>query len=100
MGDRVFAVSGLGSLGASLTQGFITDVSDSGVQHTAPVGQAFQGGPLLTTDGKVLAISSRSYAPLNFTSDGVWFAPYVRAACQRVLQCPGGQLNGAGGQRG
>jgi len=100
VGDRVFAVSGLGSLGASLTQGFVTDVSDSGVQHTAPVGQAFQGGPLVTSDGKVLAISSRSYAPLNFTSDGVWFAPYVRAACQRVLQCPGGQLNGASGQRG
>ncbi|HSS10962.1 MAG TPA: serine protease [Acidimicrobiales bacterium] len=93
-GDRVYVVSGLGSLGASASPGSITDVSAVGLQHSAAVGQAFQGGPLLNTSGQVLGLASRTYSPLNFTSDGVWFSPYVRAACERVLQCPGGNLNG------
>ncbi len=33
--------------------------------------------------------------PSGFTSDGVWFAPYVEAACNKVLVCPGGTLVGA-----
>jgi S1-C subfamily serine protease len=98
-GDRVYAVSGLGSLGASASPGSITDVSAVGLQHTAAVGQAFQGGPLLNTSGQVLGVASRLYAPLNFTSDAVWFSPYIRAACDRVLQCPAGSLTGpASGQ--
>jgi S1-C subfamily serine protease len=98
-GDRVYAISGLGSLGASASPGSITDVSAVGLQHSAAVGQAFQGGPLVNTSGQVVGVASRSYAPLNFISDGVWFSPYVRAACERVLQCTGGGLNGpASGQ--
>ena len=93
-GDRVYAMSGLGSLGASVSPGSITDVSAVGLQHNAPVGQAFQGGPLLNATGQVLGVLSRTYSPLNFTSDAVWFSPYIRAACDRVLQCPGGNLNG------
>ena len=69
LGDRLFAVSGLGSLGGSAVQGVVTDVSADGVEHTAPVGQAYQGGPLVNSDGLVVAISSRSYQPLNFASD-------------------------------
>ena len=94
-GDRVYAASGLGSLGASLSPGAITDVSAAGLQHNAPVGQAFQGGPLLNSTGEVLGVLSRTYSPLNFTSDAVWFSPYLRSACDRVLECPGGNLNAA-----
>ena len=36
-----------------------------------------------------------TYAPYNFTSSGVWFAPYVEAACNKVLTCPGGTLAGS-----
>jgi S1-C subfamily serine protease len=96
IGDTMFAISGQGSLSASASQGYITDVSANGLQHTAPVGQAFQGGPLLNSQGQVVAVASRAYQPLNFTSDGVWFAPAIRRACEKVLQCPGGNLNGAG----
>jgi hypothetical protein len=100
VGDRVFAVSGVGSLGGSAAQGVITDVSSSGLQHTAPVGQGFQGGPLLNASGDVIGLAVRGYQPLNFISDGVWFAPSVRSACQKVLSCPGGDLTGQpGGQR-
>ncbi len=89
-GERVFALSGLGGAGGSVTQGFVADVSASGVQHDAAVGQAFQGGPLVNSEGGVLAVASRSYAPLGFTSDQVYFAPFVRAACERVLRCSSG----------
>ncbi len=93
VGDRVFAMSGLGSLGGAAVQGIVTDVSSAGIQHTAAVGQAYQGGPLLNSDGQVLAIASRAYQPLNFVSDSVWFAPYLYSACDKVLICPGGTLS-------
>jgi S1-C subfamily serine protease len=96
IGDRVFAVSGIGSLGAQAVQGTVSDVSASGLQHTAPVGPAFQGGPMVNADGQVVAVASRGYAPLNFATDSVWFAPMIRAACTRVLSCPNGTLSTPG----
>lgn len=96
IGDRLFVVSGIGSLGAEAAQGTVTDVNGSGIQHTAPVGPAFQGGPMVNANGQVVAVASRGYAPLNFQTDSVWFAPAIRAACNRVLTCPGGTLGGAG----
>ena len=94
-GDRIYAVSGLGSAGASITQGALVDVSASGVTEDAVIGPAFQGGPLIDQGGQVLAVASRTYAPLGFPSDGVWFAPYVEAACNKVLVCPNGTLAGS-----
>jgi hypothetical protein len=94
-GDRVFAVSGLGSAGASLAQGSIIDVSSSGIAIDAPVGTAFQGGPVVDQAGQVIAVASRSYSPQGFTSTGVWYVPYVEAACAKVLTCPGGTLVGS-----
>jgi S1-C subfamily serine protease len=96
IGDRLFSVAGIGSLGAEATQGTISDVSASGVQHTAPVGPAFQGGPMVNAEGQVVAVASRGYTPLNFQTDSVWFAPMIRAACSRVLTCPNGTLSGPG----
>ena len=99
VGERVFAISGLGTAGGAVSQGFVTDVSAAGIQHDVAVGQAYQGGPLVTSDGKVVAVASRSYAPLGFQSDGVYFAPLVRTACEKVLRCPDGKPNAPGAQR-
>lgn len=96
IGVRVFALSGLGASGGAITQGFVADVSSVAVQHDAAVGQSFQGGPLLTSDGEVLAVASRAYAPLGFASDGVWFGVPIRSACEKVLNCPSGSVAGAG----
>jgi len=90
VGDRVFAISGLGSTGASITQGFVADVSADGIQHDAPIGTQFQGGPLLDSDGAVVGVSSRTYSPLGFQPEAVYFAPLVRLACENVLRCPDG----------
>lgn len=89
-GQRIFAVSGLGAAGGAISQGFVADVSSAGIQHDAAIGPAFQGGPLLDDSGKVLALSSRAYAPLGFGSDAVFFGAPIRAACEKVLKCPDG----------
>lgn len=98
-GDRVFAMSGLGAAGGAITQGFVADVSSAGIQHSAPVGPSFQGGPIVTSQGEVVALSSRAYAPLGFTSDTVFYGASVRAVCERVLRCPNGDPNAPGDQR-
>lgn len=91
IGDRVFVISGLGTAGGSISQGFVAGVSAEGVQHDAPVGAAFQGGPLLNSDGEVLAVASRSYSPLGFNPQAVFFGIPVRNSCAQVIRCPDGQ---------
>ncbi|TMK88214.1 MAG: serine protease, partial [Actinobacteria bacterium] len=97
-GDRVFAVSGLGAAGGSITQGLVADISGTGIMSDAQVGPAFQGGPLINSKGDVVAVASRAYAPLGFPSDGVFFSVPVRSACDRVLRCPSGTPNAPGQQ--
>ncbi|MBW3669943.1 MAG: serine protease, partial [Actinobacteria bacterium] len=96
LGERVFAVSGLGAAGAAVTQGFVADVSASAIQSDAAVGTHFQGGPLVNSEGAVLGVASRTFAPLGFQSDGVYFSVPIRGACDRVLRCPSGNVGGAG----
>lgn len=94
-GDRLFAVSGLGTAGASIAQQVVVDVSAAGIAIDGGVGQQFQGGPLITSQGQVVAVASRTYAPLGFAPESVFYAPYVEAACNKVLSCPGGSLIGS-----
>lgn len=94
-GDRLYAVSGLGTAGASIVQATVVDVSAAGVAVDGGIGQAFQGAPLVTPQGQVLAVASRTYAPLGFNSESVFYSPYVEAACNKVLSCPGGSLVGS-----
>ncbi len=95
LGERVFAVSGLGGAGTPITQGFVADISAAGIMHDAAVGQGFQGGPLINSDGKVLGVASRRYAPLGYETDGVTFAIPSRTACDKVLKCPNSDPGGA-----
>ena len=87
-GDRLFAVSALGASGASIVQGTVADTAKNAIQHDAPVGVQFQGGPLLDSDGKLIGIASRTYSPLGFVPDSVYFGVPVREACVQVVQCP------------
>ena len=99
-GERLFAITGLGSAGGAISQGFVADVSGAGIQHDAAIGPAYQGGPMIDSSGKVVAIASRGYAPLGFTSDGVYFAPLISAACEKVLKCPNPtEVEGRGARR-
>jgi S1-C subfamily serine protease len=99
IGERVFAISGLGSAGTSVSQGTVADVSANGIQHDASVGQGFQGGPLVNSKGELLGVASRNYSPLGFASEDVFFALPIRGACERVLRCPDDNVAGAGARR-
>ena len=87
-GDRIFAVSALGSEGASIVQGVVADVASNGIQHDAPIGIQYRGGPIIDSGGKLVAIGSRAYAPLPFAPEAVFFGVPVREACAEVVQCP------------
>ena len=91
-GDRVFVVSGLGigSGGASISQGTVADVAANAIQHDAGVGAAHRGGPLLDPEGKVVGVASRTYAPLGFDPLAVFFSPPIGLACESVIRCPDG----------
>ena len=87
-GERVFSVSGLGGAGGSASPGLVGDVSAAGIQHDTPVGVQFQGAPLVNASGEVVGVSSRTYAPLGFAPDDVFFAPAIADACIELLVCP------------
>lgn len=91
LGSRVFPVSGLGGAGASLTTGMVIDQSAAGIQHTAPVGAAFRGGPMVNTDGKVVAVASLDYRPLGFDpGPQIHFATPVTDVCRELISCGSG----------
>lgn len=95
-GERVFDVAGVGGAGGSITQGFVADVSASGIEHDAAVSGPFAGGPILNSKGEVLAIATPGYMPLGFTSDRVTYSPFIRATCEKILKCPAGAANAGG----
>lgn len=92
LGDKVYAMSGQGTAGASVSQGAVTNVSSNGIADNAPIGPAYQGGPLVNANGQIVAIASFTYAPEGFMSTGVYEAPYPQAACSKVLSCPDGSI--------
>jgi len=90
LASRVFPVSGTGGNGATLTSGTLIDQSQAGFQHTAPLGNDFQGGPIVNADGKVLGMASLTYSPLGYDNGEIHFSPPVSAACSKVLNCGSG----------
>ncbi|GIU85029.1 MAG: hypothetical protein KatS3mg008_1804 [Acidimicrobiales bacterium] len=100
VGATVFALAGLGGPGAVASPGRVLDQSASLIQHDAPVGDHFRGGPLVNADGHVLALVSVDYGPLGFASAEVHFAPPVGLACRAVLSCGGGVQVSRGAEGG
>ena len=90
VGSRLFALSGVGGQGSTASPGVLLDHSQSGLQHTVPVGTLFQGGPLLNGDGKVIGMASLHYQPYGIDQGQVLQAPDVASLCARVLSCTAG----------
>lgn len=90
LGLRVFPVSGLGGPGASLTSGIIIDQSVAGFQHTAPIGTAMQGGPIVTATAHVIGVASLTYHPLGFDPGEIHYSVQINSACVVLLECGGG----------
>jgi S1-C subfamily serine protease len=87
LGARVFAMSGTGGQGSTASPGTVLDRSQVGFQHTAAIGELFNGGPLVNSDGKLVGVASTSYAPLGFVGGDVRFAPDLAGLCSRLLSC-------------
>jgi hypothetical protein len=47
-----------------------------------------------------VAVSSRAYSPLGFSTDAVYFAPVIGDACIELLVCPDdqGEARGVGSE--
>ncbi len=90
LGEQLFAISGAGSDGGSISPGQVNDASANVIQNDVPIGPAFQGGPLIDAGGNIVGIASLAYSPLGFLSSGVYFGVPIQAACSQVLRCPGG----------
>lgn len=90
LGSRVFPVSGFGGAGASLTSGIVIDQNGAGFLHDARIGLFMQGGPIVTSDGKVIGVASVDYRPLGFDPGEVHFSVSVNALCEKLLDCGGG----------
>jgi S1-C subfamily serine protease len=95
VGTRIWVAQGFGGNHVSVSPGTVIDQSDVGLQHTAAINAAFRGGPIVNGDGEVVGIASQGYAPLNYPTGAVSFAPAVQFACERVLTCSG-DVPGAG----
>lgn len=101
LGSRVFIVSGIGAAGGGITQGLISDVSASGLQHDAGAATPYAGGPVLNSKREVLGVATPDYKPLGFTSDTITYSAPIRATCEQILQCPANatEAGGAGERR-
>ncbi|MEM7326290.1 MAG: serine protease [Actinomycetota bacterium] len=93
VGGPVFALSGFGGQGATASPGHLIDHSQVGLQHTAPVGTLYAGGPLLDSAGNVLGMASSVYQPLGISPGDVPQAPDVAAFCRTVLRCSENDLS-------
>jgi S1-C subfamily serine protease len=91
LGTSVFAITAVGGNGASMSTGTVLDLSAAGIQHDAALAVWHRGGPMITPDGKVLAVASLSYNPIGIDGGAqIHFAPPVNGLCIRVLICGGG----------
>ncbi|MEM9566618.1 MAG: serine protease, partial [Actinomycetota bacterium] len=87
VGGRVFALGGFGGQGATAVPGVLVDRSGRGLQHTAPVGTLYAGGPLVDGGGRVLGMTSGAYQPLGVEPGPVPQAPDVAGLCAELLRC-------------
>lgn len=95
-GTRVYALSGLGGAGATVSPGNVNDVSDVGLRHNIDLSVDFRGGPIVNAAGQVLGIATLGYQPLAFDPGPLPYAPSIEGACEQVLSCPPGLLSGGG----
>jgi hypothetical protein len=90
IGKHVYSVSGLGGAGAKASSGVVIDQSSAGIQHNVQISPDFRGGPIVTADGQVLAVTTSAYQPLGFDGGPLPYAPLAVMACvdEKVLVCP------------
>jgi hypothetical protein len=85
-GDKIFAAAA----GQKLTTGVVTGTTGSDVEHNIFTDPPRQGAPIVNQRGEVVAMASLTYDPAGKATDTVFIGVPIRAACERVLNCGGG----------
>ena len=85
-GDKIFTAAA----GQKLSIGVVTGTSGNAVEHNIFTDAARQGAPIVNQRGEVVAMASLTYDPAGKATDTVFIGVPVRAACERVLRCGGG----------
>jgi S1-C subfamily serine protease len=90
-GDKVYLVAGSGGGTAA---GVLSGVSPTSIQHNIFVDEHRQGAPLLNERGQVLGMASLGLTPPGvFPPADTFFAVPIGAACDKVLNCGGGNAS-------
>ncbi|MCA1845520.1 MAG: serine protease [Actinobacteria bacterium] len=85
-GDKIFSAAA----GQKLSTGVVTGVSDSAIEHNIFTDPARQGAPIVNQRGEVVGMASLVYDPTGKASDTVFIGVPIRASCERVIRCAGG----------
>ncbi|MGH2772320.1 MAG: trypsin-like peptidase domain-containing protein [Actinomycetota bacterium] len=87
-GTRVWAIgSAPGKHKAGASGGFIVSSSPDGYLVDAAVPAPSAGGPLMTSEGKIVGVLSLAYAPAGYPASDGWVIP-IRLSCGKVIRCP------------
>lgn len=88
-GDKVW----VGGAGQKLSVGIVTGASDDAIDHNVFIDDVRQGAPLVNQKGEVVGIASRVYNSDGHGTDTVFVAIPIKAICERVLRCGGGNTS-------
>ena len=87
IGLRVYAMGAYGARNAAADPGNVIDASTDGYQISMPLGTGYIGGPVVLSNGQVLAVGVTNYQPMGITGGAVPFVPGLQTACGTVLSC-------------
>lgn len=91
VGDKVYVVPG--GAGGAPVPGVLTAVSPTAIQHNVFLDPRRQGAPLLNDRGQIVGMASLAYNPGGAGTETIFFAVPIGAACDRVLNCGGGNAS-------
>ena len=89
-GDKVYLVAA----GGGPVAGVLSGVSPTSIQHNIHVDERRQGAPLINERGQVLGMASLGLTPPGVVPPvDTFFAVPIASACDRVLNCGGGNAS-------
>ncbi|MGI8984959.1 MAG: trypsin-like peptidase domain-containing protein [Acidimicrobiales bacterium] len=88
-GDKVYLVGA----GGGPVAGLLSSVSPATIEHNIFLDERRQGAPLLNERGQVLGMASLAIGPPGIVPIDAFLAVPIAAACDRVLNCGGGNAS-------
>jgi hypothetical protein len=77
-------------VGQRLAVGVVASASETGIEHNVFIDDLRQGAPMVNQRGEILGMVSKVYDPAGKATDTLFVAIPIRAACERMLRCGGG----------